>query len=266
MPSPFPGMDPYIESSGLWPDFHPNLIVAIQAALNARLPPRYAAGIELHVWIHEPDAEARTQLRAPDVHVADQAGRGTATARAAPGTIILPIVRSEGRRFVKIVDQDGQRIVTAIEVLSPSNKAAGPDREAYLAKRSEYLGAGVNLVEIDLLRGGTRLPLEDPPPVIPDYYIMVCRAWELPRAGFWRLGVRDPLPDISVPLDWGEAEVILPLRSCVDHVYDATRYATRLRYERPTTPRLREPDATWARELLAARQAQPPSPPATPPA
>jgi len=253
-------MDPYIESSGVWADFHSNLVVAIQGALNARLPARYAAGIELHVWIHEPDAETQTQLPAPDVHVADQRGRvGTVPTVAAPGTIILPFVRSEGRRFVKIVDQDGQRIVTAIEILSPSNKAAGPDREAYLAKRSEYLGAGVNLVEFDLLRGGTRLPLEDPPPAIPDYYIMVCRAWELPRAGFWKLGLRDPLPDIPVPLDWGEAEVVLPLRSCVDHVYDAARYATRLRYDRPPTPRLREPDATWARELLAARSTTPPN-------
>src|SRR5262249_32946309 len=124
--------------------------------------------------------------------------------------------------------------------------------------RSEFLGAGVNLVEIDLLRWGTRLPLEDPPPSIPDYYIMVCKAWELPRAGFWKLGLRDPLPDIPVPLDLGESEVALPLKSCVDHVYDATRYAMRLRYDRPTTPRLREPDASWARQVLATRQGQSP--------
>lgn len=266
MPSPFPGMDPYIESSGLWPDFHLNLVVGIQAALNARLPEQYVAGIQVHVWIHEPDAATRTQLRAPDVHVARQKSRG-GTAVAAPATVVLPLTESVEQGFVQITDQHGVHVVTAIEVLSPSNKAAGADREAYLAKRNEFLNAGVNLVEMDLLRAGTRLPLGEPPPTPTEAYVLVCRSWERPRAGFWAVGLRDPLPDIPIPLDPEVPEVLLPLRPCIDHVYDAARYATRLQYDAPLTPRLREPDSTWARQVLAARQGQPFAPSsATPPA
>jgi uncharacterized protein DUF4058 len=265
MPSPFPGMDPYIESCGLWPDFHASLIVTMRAALNARLPERYTAGVELHVWIHEPDAAPRTQLRAPDVHVAYQGGPKGRVA-VAPATVVLPLTESETQRFIQIVDQENQRVVTAFELLSPSNKAAGPDREAYLNKRNEFLNAGVSLVEIDLLRGGPRLPLGDSPPEVAAYYVLVCRAWERPRAGFWNVGLRDPLPDIPVPLDPDVAEVLFPLRPCIDRVYEEARYASRLRYDESVKPRLRKPDAAWVRQILAARQGQPPSPPTTSPA
>ena len=78
--------------------------------------------------------------------------------------------------------------------LSPANKKAGATREVYLAKRNEYLSAGVHLVEIDLLRGGPRLPLGEPPPTIADYYVLVCRAWERPHAGFWSIGVATLCP------------------------------------------------------------------------
>lgn len=258
MPSTFPGMDPYIESSDLWPDFHANMITAVQAVLNARLPERFVAGIELHVWIHEPDAATRTQLRAPDVHVAYQ-GAAKGTVVAAPTTIVLPITESETQGFIQIVDRHERRIVTALELLSPSNKTAGPDREAYLAKRNEFLNGGVSLVEIDLLRGGPRLPLGEPPPEVRAYYVLVCRAWERPRAGFWSIGLRDPLPDIPVPLDPDVAEILLPLRPCIDRVYQDARYATRLRYEETVTPRLRRPDAAWVKEVLTGPQNPPPS-------
>jgi Protein of unknown function (DUF4058) len=254
MPSPFPGMDPYIEASGLWPDFHAALLGVFRSGLNRRLPRRYIAGIELHVWVHEPDAETGMQMQAPDLHIVDQTGPVTATAvAAAPATIVLSVLQTQGRRYLTIVDQQDKRVVTALEVLSPSNKASGPDRDAYLTKRHQYLSAGVNLLELDLLRGGARPPLGDPAPDIEDYYAMVCRSWEAPQAGFWTFGVRDSIPDLPIPLDRNLSEVLLPLRECLDRVYDEGRYGERLPYDRPTSPRLHEPDATWARELLAAR-------------
>jgi hypothetical protein len=116
----------------------------------------------------------------------------------------------------------------------------------------------VNLVEIDLLRAGIRLPLSEPPPVIADYYALVCRAWELPRAAFWTFTVRDTIPEIPVPLDPDAKEVTLTLRPCLDRAYDEGRYAARLRYDRLPSPRLHKPDADWARNLLAARTASKP--------
>jgi hypothetical protein len=150
-------------------------------------------------------------------------------------------------------------------VLSPSNKVPGDDGQAYRFKRGQYLAGRVNLVEIDLLRAGERPPLGDPPPAPSDYYILVSRASEFPQAGFWPLSVRDVLPTIPVPLDPEEADVPLDLRPCADRAYDEGRYGSQINYTQAPNPPLREPDALWARQLLAARQGQV-SPPATPPA
>jgi hypothetical protein len=143
-------------------------------------------------------------------------------------------------------------VVTAIELHSPSNKSPGPDRDAYLAKREEYLATGTNLVEIDLLRAGSRPPLGDNPPNAP-YYVLVCRAWEFPEVGFWTIGLRDLLPEIPVPLAEDEPDVPLAIRPCVDNCYEGGRYALKIDYGEPPDPPLSESDAKWARELLASR-------------
>ena len=135
----------------------------------------------------------------PDVHVSHQR-RGGDRDGDGPATVVLPLTESEEQRFIQITDQHGLRVVTAVEVLCPSNKAVGPDRDSYLAKRNEFLKAGVNLVEMDRLRAGTRLPLGDPAPAPTDSYVLVCRAWERPRAGFWAVGLATPFPTSPFPL------------------------------------------------------------------
>ena len=109
---------------------------------------------------------------------------------------------------------------------------------------------------MDLLRGGKRLPLSTPPPEIKDYYIMVCRSWEAPRADLWVFGVRDPVPPIPVPLTDDTPPVSLDLRPCLDRVYDEARYATELHYDEPLTPRLDKRDAAWLRDILTGPKAQ----------
>jgi hypothetical protein len=162
---------------------------------------------------------------------------------------VLPGVERK-QRYLRVVDSLERRIVTVLELLSPSNKTANESGEAYRYKRSEYIGSGVNLVEIDLLRSGFRPPLGDPAPPVSDYYVLVSRASERPRVGIWPISVRDPLPQVPLPLDPGEPEVMLDLRAALDRVYDEGRYGQQLVYAQPPTPPLREPDATWARELL----------------
>jgi hypothetical protein len=256
MPSPFPGMDPYLERPELWKECHTALIYLIHAQLNARLPDGYAASTDIHVWLQEADGESRRVRREPDVFVSElSAGPAAVTVESAvklaPAEIRLPIVQRRGSRFVTIYDKADNRVITAIEVLSPANKVSGPDRDAYLTKRDDYFLAQVNLVEIDLLRAGVRPPLGDQAPAPFDYYVMVCRHSEFPRAGFWPLGVRDPLPPVPVPLKSSDPDCSLDVRACLDRGYDEGRWARKVRYDLPPEPPLAGADATWALELLA---------------
>jgi Protein of unknown function (DUF4058) len=252
VPSPFPGMDPYIES-WIFPSFHAGLITAIYDRLNPHLPKRFIASMELFVW--RVDNTERLLVGAPEIYVADRepapTGGGVVTIAAPVNTILPGITRKQ--RYIKIVDSEERRIVTVIEVLSPSNKTGGEDGQAYRLKREEYMANGISLVEIDLLRAGHRPPLGDPAPAISDYYVLVHRGWERNRMGIWPISLREPLPQVPVPLDADIPDQLLDLKPCFEHVYEAGRYAEQLDYTKPPKPPLREPDATWARELLANR-------------
>src|SRR5207245_3330595 len=144
----------------------------------------------------------------------------------APVTIVLPAVRQEGTRYLKILDVKKHRVVSVLEILSPANKNAGIDRDAYLMKRNEYFATGVNVNEIDLLRSGPRMPWGEKPPPRGDYYVMVCRASEFPKAGIWSLSVREVLPTIPIPLDQGIAEPQLSLKECFDNAFQDSRHET----------------------------------------
>lgn len=261
MPSPFPGMDPYIEDPFFWTDFHGSLMFIMREALNSVLPARYVAAMERNVWIQEQPGGEETLLGGADVHVADRtrgsegvAATATATAQvAAPAHLQLPYKRASGNRYLRILDRHRRRIVTVVEVLSPGNKTRTGYGVAYRAKRADYLASEVNLVEIDLLRAGERPPLQDPPPAPSDYYILVCPLSTFPKAGFWPLSVRDTLPLVPIPLDPEGDRAFLDLRACLDRAYDSGRYATEIDYRQPPVPPLNDRDATWARELLASR-------------
>lgn len=253
MPSPFPGMDPYLEDPDVWSDFHTTFITTFRRQLHAVLPPQYVARVDRHVWVQEPDDE-RLLLGRPDVYAATpaEAEGGAATATIAdPFTVELAVQPSEGSRYLRIVDAKSRRVVTVVELLSPSNKTSGPDRTAYLTKRNDYLARRLNLVEIDLLRAGQRMPMGAPPPA--QYYVLVARAARMPHAGLWAVSLREPLPPIPVPLDPSVPEVTVDLQRCLSDSYDEGRFAQDIDYVEPPVPVLHEPDATWARELLAAR-------------
>jgi hypothetical protein len=248
-------MDPYLESPAIWSDFHGTFLMSVRAELNRILPPHYVARWDRHVWIDEPDVEQPGPLGRPDVFVADSLDRpesGQAqTLLAAPATVTVPAVDPKGKPFLKIVDARGHRVVTVIELLSPANKSAGKDRDAYLAKRQEYFRARTNVIELDFRRGGQRPPVVGPLPQA-DYLIIVCRGIDYPQAGLWHLSVRDLLPPIPVPLNPDDEPVGLALRPCLDRAYDEGRFGDEIDYTQPPDPPLREPDATWARELLTA--------------
>jgi hypothetical protein len=249
-------MDPYLEDPWLWPDLHLTLMVCIRAALTRTLPRGYSALVDRYVWVQEPETEGRTRLGKPDVFLTEESlsrEGSAAAALAAPVEVVLPLVTEKGSPYLKIVDQRSRRLVTVLELLSPANKTAGKDRDAFLLKYYEYLGTRLNLVEIDLLRKGERVPWGMPPGPSADYYVMVSRAEDRPRAHVWPFSVRNPLPVIPVPLNPADGDIGLALRDCLDVAYDSASYDRELDYTQPPNPPLDGPDATWARQLLANR-------------
>jgi hypothetical protein len=258
MPSPFPGMDPYIEASGMWSDFHGSLLAAIRTDLNAHLPDGYAASIELFVWTGDDESGSESDGTEPDVVIREgkketQGARQVAST-VAPLTIILPRPAPRKRRYVKIVEVRSKKVLTVIEVLSPSNKKGGDDRALYIEKRNEYLASHLSFVEIDLLRRGRRPPLGSRHPDVTDYYALVCKSWEFPRAGFWTFGLRDPIPSIPVPVTKALGDTLLDLRSCIDQAYDGGRYSSLLPYDEPLKPNPREQDIAWIGQVINKRR------------
>jgi hypothetical protein len=250
-------MDPYAENPSLWSGFQISMLIAMRVELNARLPKRYAAAAERYVWQFEPDPAKRTPAARSDTHLAEQGGLSSAGIVPAdvdaPDRVMLPAVRREANRHLKIMNTQSRRMVTVIELLSPSIKMAGADRELYLTQRISLLSAGISLVELDLLRQGERLPSDPPLPSPADYFVLLCRAQRFPKAAVWPFSVRDPFPEIPIPLDPGDSDALLPLRACLDRAFGEGRHERDLDYANPPVPPLAEPDAAWARDLLAQK-------------
>jgi hypothetical protein len=161
----------------------------------------------------------------------------------------LPAIKDiERLSYIEIVDREYQEVVTVIELLSPANKKPGDDREQYLAKRRELIAGGVHLVEIDLLRGGTRMPVEDLPDC--DYCVLVSRSEERPRVGLWAFRMREPLPEIPIPLRAPDPDARIDLKRVLDRTWDAAGYEDYVYRGRPKPP-LHPADAAWAGEVVA---------------
>ena len=267
MPSPFPGMDPFYEKR--WPNFHAMFAAMAVAQLNPRLPPHLIAGIETDLYIHELSAEERGVPERRRVAAADWTVSLTGIAedsRADPGNVVataptavgtLPGGIEERTRRVEVREVDGGRVVTSVELLSPTNKVR--HRDAYLQKRELLLGTPTHLVEIDLLRAGPRLPVEGDPGTT--HLVSVSVAERRPAVWLWGFGVRDALPVIPVPLDRGGA-VSLDVRAVCDAVHHASGFDRDL-YRTPPDPPLDPADAAWAAGVL--RDAGHAVPPGWPP-
>jgi len=257
MPSPFPGMDAYLEGRNVWPDVHSALIVAIRDALAPQVAPAYYVAIEERTYIIEEDMEEF--VGRPDAAIiavpsdsvfCGGSGVGTAYASIAQ-TVNLPFVEKVREGYLEIHDARTHAVITVIEVLSPSNKAPGAGRDEYESKRHQVLATLTNLVEIDLLRAGE--PMEMQPQSKSDYRILVRAGWERPRARLYAFSVQQPIPDFSVPLCYGEKEAVLAPGKLLSEIYDRARYDIRLNYRQPPVPPLSLEDTAWADKLLRAK-------------
>jgi hypothetical protein len=256
MPSPFPGMNPYLEHPAVWPDFHNSFMYALRDQLAPQIAPNYVARGEAQLYIHELPEGNRYLLGRGDVGVSatgPPAG-GVAAPAQAPVQGTLPAVDFERVQYLEIRDRLNREVITVIEVLSPANKDPGPDRVQYLAKRAQLLVSRVNLVEIDLLRGGPRMPVTGLPAC--DYCVIACRADEWPAAGIWPVRLRERLPVVTVPLRTREEHATLDLQAALDRVYDGGYYEIDI-YQQPPQPALSPEDAAWAQAIASAARRPP---------
>ena len=253
MPSPFPVMDPYLERPTKWPNVHQWIVFGLAEALGQVLPDHYYVSIEERLSIA--DLPDRGATKRPDATVIATGGplpAGASVAVLERGvSVLVPQPETVRESYLQVVDlRAGEEAVTVLEVLSPSNKRRGAGREKYLEKRSLVFSQALNLVEIDLLRAGERMPVDGAPQDY-DYSILLCRAAELPRAVLLPFGVRDAIPRFPLPLRTGEEEPWVDLGEVLRSVYDRGRFARFAAYATPPDPRLAEDNEAWAERLLA---------------
>jgi hypothetical protein len=269
MPSPFLGMDPFLEDPGLWPNVHHGLISEIQAVLNRSVRPKYFARVEERVYISDDDDPGRKVI-VPDVQIAnqpDQSYNNLPAGQAGTLTVTEPLIVYKllddeiHEPRVEVVDRASQQVVAVIEVVSPTNKVSGSaGRESYLAKRREVLHSPSHWLEIDLLRAGR--PIFNRALLPPcEYVIHLSRAEDRRRHRAWPVRLQGALPVIAVPLRGEDPDVPLDLKAVLESAYDRGAYDAGIDYRRDPDPTLPPELAAWADQLLRERGLRP-----TPPA
>ena len=270
MPSPFPGMDPFLEQPDIFPDFHDRFVTHVSEAIQKRLPPPYLAGLGRRAWI-----EVSERFIGPDVQVVHsrRGGRGTggdaAVAVATPPRSRLLVIRvphderSEPLVEIYLGRGSGRRLVTALEVLSWSNKTPGErGRDLYLRKQREILDSQVHLVEIDLLRGGehtTAVPRRRLANAVEafDYHVCIHHFDNLEDYFVHPIRLNEPLPEIDIPLLPGDPPISLDLQAVFQRTYEAGPYEREIDYRQDTpVPPLTAEQQKWMRGLLLNDQAR----------
>jgi hypothetical protein len=246
-------MDPYLEG-GLWTSFHTQFAVEVARTLSPRLWPRYAALTEKkYIPNVGEDSSVFVEHLQPDVGVAEtgfDGFSGQAVALATPLETISLVPEAVPHVWVEIRDVEQRELITCIEFLSPTNKRS-EGREEYLRKRNTLLRSATNLLEIDFIRQGQRLPLKDVLPHFP-YFVFLSRAARRPVTEYWPIALSQHLPTVPVPLRDPDPDVPLDLQEVFASVYDAFGYAFLIDYGKEAEPGLPPESATWAEGLLRA--------------
>lgn len=272
MASPFPGMDPYLEGE-LWQEFHETLAGATRGQLLTQLPAKYVALLAKRYVVGEPPSGVLPGLGLnivdwppqrviyPDVHGAalpskklrePAASWDAGAALMEPvAEVASPLPEQAPQISVEIRDVAQRRLVTIIEILLPANKHRQGAVE-YHERRIQLLQTRTHLLEIDLLRGGTRIRLLAQPPPAP-YYLYLSRTERRPYTQIWPAALRQRLPVVPVPLLHPDPDVILDLQAAVDACFALVGYERLLDYAAPPPPPpLEDEDAVWLDDLMRA--------------
>jgi hypothetical protein len=248
MPSPFPGMNPYLEHPDVWPGFHTRFVTCLQAAVTAVIGQKYHVElVQQHYYsageLGEETADASVVIEEnPTVYV--------------PGVTPLPIkgtippIMLDHIPALEVVDSATREPVTNLELLSHVNKGHERNYNLYRSQRAAAFAGWPHFVEIDLLRGGRRMRWRKPVPSH-TYSVAVSPRQDRPNVGFWPIQLRDPLPTIPIPLGTDDAPVRVDLQAVLHAAYDDAGYTTEL-YRNAITPPLPPDDAAWAADLARA--------------
>lgn len=253
MPSPFPGMDPYLEGVE-WTSVHFELSSEIARQLAPKLRPKYVVRANRRFVTEMPgEVVVMGSTVYPDVSIFETGetkatGAGAATITATPVELATVIPDQIPLITIEIRDVTNRELVTAIELLSPTNKR-GEGYQEYLDKRSRVLHSQTHLIEIDLLRAGRRVPMQQPLPVAP-YFVFLSRTERRPMSQVWPIQLTMNLPTIPVPLHPADDDVTLNLQLALDTIYDTLNYDLTVDYTRPSEPPLAGEAGTWANDLL----------------
>jgi Protein of unknown function (DUF4058) len=255
MPSPFPGMDPYLEDPFFWHQVHSRLIVALANDLGAKLRPKYYAAIETRTYLEDGDGNIFVGI--PDAIVFSGTQATPTSANAA--TLTMPIVQPQKvrlvepievkERYLEIRKVGSKEVIAAIEVLSPKNKR-GEGREIYLKKRQVMLESASHFVEIDLLRAAQPIRVEGIT-ARSDYRILVSAADERPNADLYSFNLREAIPVFLLPLRSEDAPIPVDLKALLQAVYDQGCFDLQVDYEQPVPePMLSKDDRAWVAEIV----------------
>ena len=259
MPSPFPGMNPYLEQSVFWSEFRNRLIVAISDALTPTLRPKYYVAVETRTYLDE-EGEEELLVGVPDALVLSSTPAAIeplpfsstpVAVQARPIQVILPMPEVVRERYLEVREVGTDAVVTVMELLSPKNKRKGAGRTAYEKKRQQVLKSQSHLVEIDLLRAGVPMALRGSlSPAL--YRILVSPESLRPTADLYGFGLQEPILTFPLPLKPEDEAAIVDLQPILMGVYDRGSYDLRIDYRQPLPPpKLSVENQQWVDDLLA---------------
>ena len=221
MPSPFPGMDPYLEDEALWPVFHRQLVQCLYQILLPGLVDRYRARIGQRHYVTEQ-------------------------------ALFTSVLREDHEEeYIEIRQRGDTRLVTLIDVVSPGNKTSAQGRDAYLTKRREGKTVGASLVELDLVLQGTPT-LDYARDGLPDwdYAVTVTRSTQPERYEIYTATLQKRLPRFRLPLAADDRDTVLDLQSAFTRCYDQGGYASQIDFKADPPVPLDDADRRWLHELL----------------
>ena len=225
MPSPFPGMDPYLEDDKLWPGFQHHLVHALHQLLLPGLMDRYRARISQRHYVSEQ-------------------------------ALFTSVLREEHTEaLIEIRQRSDGRLVTLLEAMSPANKMSDAGRQAYLTRRQEAKSAKANVVEVDLVLQGVPL-VEYSKEGLPswDYAVFVSRAAQPDRYEIFPATLQKRLPKFRLPLAADDRDTVIDLQAAFARAYDQGDFAKHVNYDSDPATKLGDDNRDWLRQRLEEQQ------------
>ncbi len=251
MKSPFPGMNPYLEGH-LWPDVHQALAYETRAMLAPQITPKYVTRLNLYavidtnpeddLGIFYPDVEvSKRKVQEPEAAYADTLTPVTTSVSTSPEfEVKIPVV--------EIRERNGDQLITVIEILSPVNKRP-PGLKPYRKKRRQLHQSGIHLLEIDLLRRGSRALLSEHLPQ--SHYMVTLTRGNKNKTDIWAFGIKDQLPVVPVPLKTPDKDVVLNLQKAMATIFERALYQLSLNYEKePPPPEFSKEKQQWMQKQI----------------